>query len=158
MKARVSEIDFNKISEDDLMQFKLYSKRRLKFCLFFGGICAPLFLILAREKATETGVSFIVCAFVIGILYVFLALAPWWIYYAGKPKGIRYGHISAKNPERAGRYSGYNFNIYFRDIHKSLVKVRVSEVGPGNQYKSLKVKDSIKVVKCWSGWIITMRC
>jgi hypothetical protein len=157
MKARVSEINFIKISEDDLRQFKLYSKRRLKLCLLFGGILAPLSLILASELATKADVSFFVCTVVIEVLYVFLALAPWWIYYAGKPKGIRYGRISAKNPERAGQYSGYSYNIYFEDIHKSLVKVRVSEVVPGNQYKGLKIKDSIKVVKCWSGVIITMR-
>lgn len=157
MKARVSDIEFFKINEDDLKQFKLYNKRRLKLCLLFGGICTPIPLTLVSDLAPKIGVSFIACAVILEVLYVFLALAPWWLYYAGKPKGIRYGRISAKNPERAGKYRGYNYNIYFEDIHCSLMHVRISDVIPGNQYKALNVKDTIKVVKCWTGMIIIMR-
>ena len=153
----MSDIEFNKISEDDLMQFKLYSKHRLRFCLLFGGICAILPLTLVKDIATKTHTSYFVTAVVLEILYIFLALAPWWIYYVGKPKGIRYGHISSKNLERRGRYSGYSYNIYFKDINKSLVKLYISDIAPRNQYKELKLKDPIKVVKCWSGLIITMR-
>lgn len=157
MKKGVSAIEFLKINEDDFKQFRLCSKRRLKFCLLFGGIFTPMPLTLVSEIAPKLNVSFFACAVLFEILYVFLALAPWWLYYAGKPKGIRYGRISAKNPERAGQYSGYSYNIYFKDIHSSLMRIWISDMLPGNHYKQIKLKDSIKVVKCWSGLIITMR-
>ncbi|WP_167958017.1 hypothetical protein [Anaerosporobacter faecicola] len=157
IKAKVSDIDFNQISKEDRMQFSLYSKRRMRFCLLFGGICSPLSFMLANEIATTYQLSFFKCVIATVILYVSLASAPWWIYYAGKPKGIRYGRISAKNAERAGQYRGYNYNVYFEDIHKSLMHVRISTIVPGHHYKHLKVKDPVKVVKCWTGKIVIMR-
>ena len=141
MEKQNDKIEYLNLTQEDMIEYKQYGKRRLKMCAIFCAICFPIFLISAIELSQQYSAVWIIIAFIIYILGVF---SSYIIRFAGKPVGVRYGKISKTVYVRQGKYSAYKFNIYFEDIDKSLFKVNVVKT---KQHPTPRLQDKVKVFK-----------
>lgn len=148
MKKKNNELEYFELAEVDFIQYKKYAKKRLIHCTMFYCIFFPIFIIIAKEIIDKSySLIWILITF---ILYTLLVFCPYIIYFAGKPSGIRYGTISKKVLIRYGRYGGYKYNIYFKDIHKSLIE---KNIVLNREHPVVNVHDKVKVIKSKFGFL-----
>ncbi len=133
---RKSKIDYFPLTQEDLNEYKVIAKRSLKirFIFFLIFLLPYINLVLDSFKSSSYINIIIFTIFYTGIFYTYF------IYFAFKPVGIRYGRISKKFSVIRSVY----YNVYFDDIHESLVKVNIHST---KEHPTASLKDKVKVVK-----------
>lgn len=136
-------IDLHELTPEDLAQYRKHGKRRLIVSAVFFCLLSPILLYPPFEIIINRGYSPVwLCP--VFIVYALGCFGSYIIYFAGKPRGIRYGRISRKIPHRNGKFYGYKFNVYFEDIHKSMTDVII----PLNkEHPTIRINDGVKVIK-----------
>lgn len=121
MRKKKDNIEYFELSEKELKIYKGCAFRSLRIRLIFFCLLIPIYIIYCIELFGKFSIPFIRCTAV--FMGFFIGFFGTWIYrFAGKPRGARHGRVSKKIRVSAGKYSGYTFNIYFEDIHKSLTR------------------------------------
>lgn len=143
MKKRKDNIEYLPLSEEE---FSLYRSRKKKSLLirsiiFF--VLLPVIIIGCMDFYKSFSKPFL-CSFFVCSVLVLSCFAEWVYCYAGTPRGKRYGRISKKIRVIRGKYSGYVFNVYFEDIHKSLIKQYIQ---PSRSHLVIMPNDSVLVIK-----------
>lgn len=145
-------ITYGELTPEDLAQYRKYGKKRLIVSAVFFLLLSPILLYPPFKIITDRGHSPVwIC--LVFIVYALGCFGSYIIYFAGKPRGIRYGKVSGKIWAPHGKYSGYKFNIYFEDIHKSITKVIIS---PTKRHRVIMRNDRVKVVKSGMGALYIM--
>lgn len=141
MKKKL-EIAFFELTEEDLAQYKILGKRSLITRIIFFFLFLPIYIIfiLAVVKLTYSYIYI----FLLTVFYLGIFFTSYFIYFAFDPVGIRYGRVSKQTYIYCGKYSGYKYNVYFDDIHKSITNVMIHTT---KQLTTVMPKDKVKVVK-----------
>lgn len=148
-------IDYLALTREDLRQYRQCKKRNLRISAAVFGILLPVMILYVYEIIRSDWPIILAAVLLAG--YGMCCFGSYIVYFAGKPRGIRYGRISKKIsvPNHYGRYSGsgYKFNVYFEDIHKSITNVIIS---PANRRRIIMRNDRVKVVKSRMGALYIM--
>ena len=133
---RKSKIDYFPLTQEDLNEYKVIAKRSLKirFIFFLIFLLPYINLVLDSFKSSSYINIIIFTIFYTGIFYTYF------IYFVFLLVGIRYGRISKKFSVIRSVY----YNVYFDDIHESLVKVNIHST---KEHPTASLKDKVKVVK-----------
>lgn len=119
-----ANIDWKELSSEELLQYRKAGRKSLLlglavFCAFLPAMIVFSVEIIKKVPAASAGV---ILAFAV---YIFACFGDYAMYFAGRPRGIRYGRVSRKISRNRGRYWGYVYNVYFEDIHKSVTNVMI---------------------------------
>ncbi len=147
MKMQRVNIEYQPLTEKEHALYRHFSKKSLiiRSVVFF--VLLPLIVIACVDFYKSASKPFL-CSFFICSTLVLSCFAEWVYIYAGKPRGCRYGRISKKTRVYRGKYSGYVFNVYFEDIHKSLINQYIQ---PIRKHPVIMPNDSVFVVKSRHG-------
>lgn len=111
MNIKDKGIDYCELTPEDLVQYRKYGKRRLLVSAVFFCLLSPVLLYSPLEIIIKCGIP-LIWIFPVFIVYALGCFGSYIIYFAGKPRGIRYGRVSKKIPV-AGKYRGCRFNVCF---------------------------------------------
>lgn len=136
------EIDYFKLTDEDLAQYKKCGRRSLIIRTIFFLMFLPIYIMFVLE-AIKLSYSYIYILLAT-ILYLVSFCGSYIIYFVGKPYGIRYGRVSKKTSYSNGKYSGYKYNVYFDDIHKSIINANIHST---KEHYVIMPKDKVKVIK-----------
>lgn len=138
-----ADIDWQELSPKELAQYKKAGRKNLLICsaVFFAVLPAIIVSSLEIGRRFPFAVVWI-CLIV--IIYVCICFCDYAVYFAGKPRGIRYGRVSKKISRNRGRYWGYLYNVYFEDIHKSITNVAIQYT---KGHPVIMRNDRVKVIR-----------
>ena len=141
------DIEFLKLSDEDLKQFNRYKKN-----FFYIYLCIFIVLVLPIIEASinenfkdKKNIVYIFCQIIFTTIFIWNYIK----YFLGKPVGIRYGYVSKKISDNIGKYKGFKVNIHFRDIDKTIYKKRVHI---NKNHNHIKVNDKVGVIKTKLGY------